>query len=217
MCLNTHDTSKFKVEADSLDFAVGGTLFQLQEGCWKPIAFLSKSLLLAERNYKIYDKELLVIVICLNEWHQYILGAPERFEVWSDHKNLEYFQKPQNINHWQAQWVSMLVDYDLSLHHPPGSHNLAADALSWLSIHDDGSNDNAKVVVLKPAYFQVRATEEVNSLETHICSAQDLHNPVVAKNQLHKPDQWKIDDDGTIWVKDKLYVLKDAVLQGEIL
>jgi len=62
-----HDTGKFKVEADSSDFAVGGTLSQLQEGHWKPIAFLSKSLLPAKHNYEIYDKELLPIITCLDE------------------------------------------------------------------------------------------------------------------------------------------------------
>jgi len=62
-----HDTSKFKVEADSSDFAVGGTLSQLQEGHWKPIAFLSKSLSPAERNYEIYDKELMAIITCLDK------------------------------------------------------------------------------------------------------------------------------------------------------
>ena len=131
MILHTpHDTSKFKIEADSLDFAVGGTLSQLQEGRRKPIAFLSKSLLPAECNNEIYNKELLAIMICLDKWRHYVLGAPERFEVWSDHKNLEYFWKPQNINRQQARWVSMLADYDFSLHHLPGSHNSAANALS---------------------------------------------------------------------------------------
>jgi len=145
-----HNTGKFKVEANSSDFAVGGTLSQLQGGHWKSIAFLSKSLSPAELNYEIYDKELLAIITCLDKWHQYILGVPEPFEVWSDHKNLEYFWKPQNINRWQAQWVSMLADYDFSLHHLPGSHISAADTLSWLPVHDDGSNNNTEVIILKP-------------------------------------------------------------------
>ena len=79
-CNNTshpQDTGKFKIEADSSDFAVGGTLSQLQGGHWKPIVFLSKSLLPAECNYEIFDKELLVIMICLDEWHHYVLSAME--------------------------------------------------------------------------------------------------------------------------------------------
>ena len=62
----------------------------------------------------------------------------------------------------------MLADYDFSLHHLPGSHNSAADALSHQPNHDDGSGDNTEVIVLKEAYFQVRATGDVLSLETQV-------------------------------------------------
>jgi len=75
------DTGKFKIEANSSDFAVGGTLSQLQGGHWKPIAFLSKSLLPTKHNYNIYNKELLVIMTCLDEWRQYVLGTVDRFEI----------------------------------------------------------------------------------------------------------------------------------------
>ena len=46
---------------------------------------------LAERNYEIYDKELLAIVEALAKWRQYLLDAAETFEIWMDHKNLKYF------------------------------------------------------------------------------------------------------------------------------
>ena len=176
------DTGKFKIEADSSDFAVEGTLSQLQGGHWKPIAFLSKSLIPAKCNYEIYNKELLAIMMCLAEWCQYVLGATEQFEIWSNHKNLEYFRKPQNINRQQARWVSMLVDYDFSLHHLPGSHNSAADALSRQPNHNDRSGDNMEVIVLKEAYFQVRAMEDVTSLETQVRIAQDPHKHIVMEN-----------------------------------
>jgi len=211
------DTSKFKIEADSSDFTMGGTLSQLQGGHWKPIAFLSKSLIPAERNYKIYDKELLTIMTCLDEWHHYVLGAMEQFEVWSDHKNLEYFQKPQNINRRQACWVSMLADYDFLLHHLPGSQNSAADALSHQPNHDDGSGDNMEVIILKETYFQVRATGEVTPLETQVQTAQDTCKQIIMKNLAKWPGEWTVDDKGVIWVTDRLYVPKDNVLQGKIL
>jgi len=53
---------------------------------------------LAERNYEIYDKELLAIVEALTKWRQYLLDAMEPFEVWMDHKNLKYFQEPHKLN-----------------------------------------------------------------------------------------------------------------------
>jgi len=51
-----------------------------------------------ERNYKIYDKELLVIVKTLDKWRQYLLDAVEKFKVWIDHENLKYFKEPHKLN-----------------------------------------------------------------------------------------------------------------------
>ena len=53
---------------DALGYTIGGVLSQEQEGKWKLIAFLSRTMQLVERNYKIYDKELLVIVKALSKW-----------------------------------------------------------------------------------------------------------------------------------------------------
>jgi len=59
---------KFRVETDVSGHAIGGVLSQEQEGKWKPIAFLSRTMQPAERNYGIYDKELLAIVEALEKW-----------------------------------------------------------------------------------------------------------------------------------------------------
>jgi len=53
---------KFRVEIDALEHAIGRVLSQEQDGKWKPIAFFSRTMQPAERNYKIYNKELLAIV-----------------------------------------------------------------------------------------------------------------------------------------------------------
>jgi len=51
-----------------------------------------------ERNYKIYDKELLAIVEALTKWKQYLLDAMEPFEIWINHKNLKYFRELHKLN-----------------------------------------------------------------------------------------------------------------------
>jgi len=58
---------KFKVETDVSEHAIRGVLPQKQDRKWKPIAFLSRTMQPAERNYKIYDKELLAIVEALTK------------------------------------------------------------------------------------------------------------------------------------------------------
>ena len=59
---------KFRVETDTSRYAIEGVLSQKQDRKWKPIAFLSRTMQPAERNYEIYDKELLVIMETLTKW-----------------------------------------------------------------------------------------------------------------------------------------------------
>ena len=79
------------METDTSGYAIGGVLSQEQDGKWKPITFLLRTMQLAERNYEIYVKELLVIVEALSKWRQYLLNAIEPFEIWMDYENLKYF------------------------------------------------------------------------------------------------------------------------------
>ena len=89
---------KFRVEVDVSGHTIGGVLSQDQEGKQKPVAFLSRTMSSAERNYKIYDKELLAIVEALDKWRQYLLDMVKKFEVWTDHENLKYFKEPHKLN-----------------------------------------------------------------------------------------------------------------------
>ncbi len=89
---------RFHVEADASEGVIGTVLLQEQDGKWYPVTFLPKSLTIMERNYEIYDKELLTIMLTLDEWRHYLMGAAQDFEIWTDHQNLQYFQKPQKLN-----------------------------------------------------------------------------------------------------------------------
>jgi len=95
---------EFRVEADASNYATGGVL--LMKGSnelWRPVAFISKSLSDTERNYEIHDKEMLAVVKCLEVWKHFLEGATMKFEIWTDHKNLEYFMKVQKLNRRQAR------------------------------------------------------------------------------------------------------------------
>ena len=93
---------KLRVETDASEHTIGGVLSQEQDGKWKPIAFLSRTMQAVEQNYEIYDKELLAIVEALVKWRQYLLDTAEPFEVWMDHENLKYFREPHKLNGQQA-------------------------------------------------------------------------------------------------------------------
>jgi len=59
-----NDEDPFKLSTDASGFATGAVLLQkdMQTNLWHPVAFFSKSLDVHERNYEIYDKELLVVI-----------------------------------------------------------------------------------------------------------------------------------------------------------
>jgi len=94
---------KMRMEVDVSDYAIGDILsMEYKDGLWRLVAFLSKSLNKMERNYKIHDKEMLVIIRGLENWRHLLEGVCFKFKIWTDHKNLEYFMKTQKLNHKQA-------------------------------------------------------------------------------------------------------------------
>ena len=98
--LVTPDLNKeMRVEVDASDFVTGGVLsMKYKDEKWRLVTHISKSLNEAKRNYEIHDKEILVIIQCLEAWRHFLEGAKDWFEIWTDHKNLEYFMKAQKLN-----------------------------------------------------------------------------------------------------------------------
>jgi len=74
------------MKTDASGHTIRGVLSQEQERKWKLIVFLYRTMQPAERNYEIYDKELLAIVEALAKWKQYLLDVIEPFEIWTDHE-----------------------------------------------------------------------------------------------------------------------------------
>ena len=85
---------QMRMEVDASDYVTGGVLsMKCEDRLWRPVAFLSKLLNETERNYKIHDKEMLAIIRELEAWRHLLKGVQFKFEIWTDHKNLEYFMK----------------------------------------------------------------------------------------------------------------------------
>ena len=83
---------EFRVEADTSNFAIRGVLsIKCEDSKWRPVAYISKLLNEMEQNYEIHNKEMLAVICCLETWRHFLEGTRSKFEVWMDHKNLEYF------------------------------------------------------------------------------------------------------------------------------
>ena len=80
------------MEADASDYIIGRVLStKCEDRKWRLVAFISKLLNATERNYEIHNKEMLAVIRCLEAWKHYLEGAKLKFEIWTDHKNLQYF------------------------------------------------------------------------------------------------------------------------------
>ena len=138
-----------RMEVDALDYATEG-----EAGKWRLVTFLSKSLNETERNYEIHNKEMLVIIRGLKSWRHLLKGAKFKFEIWTDHKNLEYFIKAQKLNQRQARWALYLSRFDFTLKHVPGTKMEKADGLSRRLDWKVGvDRDNKNQVVIKDNGF----------------------------------------------------------------
>jgi len=159
--ISPNSTRPFCIEADSSNFMTGAVLSQVsaEDDKWHPVTFLSKSLSSIEQNYEIHDKEMLAIIQALQEWQHFVEGAEHQCEIWTDHKNLEYFMMAKQLNRRQARWSLYLSCFDFTLHHKPGKMMGKPDALSHRADHGTGADDNSDIVLLPPKLFAVRALE----------------------------------------------------------
>ncbi|KAF7342823.1 Reverse transcriptase-RNase H-integrase [Mycena sanguinolenta] len=166
-----HDLSPFRVEADSSDFASGAVLSQLSKED-------------VERNYEIYDKELLAVIRALEEWRHFLEGAQHPVEIWTDHKNLEYFRAARK-----------------SMGKP--------DALSRRADHDDGSSDNEDVVLLKPETFVVAALSGLSVAGGEVEVLDDIwksvHDHKLDEPAMRAVAEWD-QQDGLLYFRGKVYV-----------
>ena len=81
--LVTPDLDKeMRMEADALDFATEEILsMKCEDEKWRPVAYISKLLNEAERNYEIHNKEMLAIIWYLEAWRYFLEEAKDQFEI----------------------------------------------------------------------------------------------------------------------------------------
>jgi hypothetical protein len=147
-------TDQFELEVDASGFAVGAVLLQRKgDGKKHPVGYYSATLTAAERNYDVYNLELLAIVKALCNWRPLLAGAPHDILIHSDHMNLQYWREPQKISRRVAREFLELQEFPIKIVHVKGRNNGRADTLSRRPDYDQGEDDNTNVTVLPDRLF----------------------------------------------------------------
>ena len=119
---------QFIVDTDASNAGIGGVLSQVQEGNERVVAYFSKTLSKAERNYCVTRRELLAMVRTLEHFHKYLYG--QQFHLRTDHSALTWLLNFKNLEGQTARWVQRLQEYHFTSEHRQGVKHTNADALS---------------------------------------------------------------------------------------
>src|SRR6266498_1782994 len=109
----------------------------------RPVAYASRSLTPAEKNYYMTDLKCLAIIWSIKYFHKYLINKP--FKIFSDHSTLKSLQKISELTGKRARWIMELQQYNYMIEHRSGKKNQNADALLRLFpeqyIKDENSTD----------------------------------------------------------------------------
>lgn len=119
----------FEVHTDASNYGIGAMLCQNIDGTEHAIAYMSKSLNGAERNYSITERETLAVLTALEHWRCY-LDNGQTFVVYTDHSALKWFLSLNNPTGRLARWGVRLSSFNFVLKHRRGVDNVVPDALS---------------------------------------------------------------------------------------
>ena len=122
-------SEEFVIETDASTVGLGAVLAQKQpDGTVHPIAYTSRSLQPAERNYGISELETLGLIWAVKHFRPYILGCP--CTVYTDHAACLSLLSSRNPSTKLVRWALTIQEMNFTIKHRSGKKNANADALS---------------------------------------------------------------------------------------
>ena len=168
---------------------------------------------------------MLAVIRCLEAWRHYLEKAKLKFEIWTDHKNLQYFMISQKLNYRQARQALYLLQFNFALKHVLEKSMGKADGLSrrpdW---QERVEKDNENQKLIKPE--QIREAEtiiEKGNLKERIKKVQEEDEKVVkAVEELKKAGIKTLKDEeqkikNRVVIKERRIYMPEGELRREII
>ncbi|CAG2191073.1 Retrovirus-related Pol polyprotein from transposon 17.6,Retrovirus-related Pol polyprotein from transposon 297 [Mytilus edulis] len=128
-----NNADEFILDVDASGTGIGAVLQQVQEGRERVIAYASRSLNRAERNYCITQQELLAVRYFVDYFRQYLLGR--KFKIRSDHQALIWLFRLKEPRGRIARWIEVLSAYNFSIEYRAGKKWVMQMHLAAVIIH----------------------------------------------------------------------------------
>jgi RNase H-like domain found in reverse transcriptase/Reverse transcriptase (RNA-dependent DNA polymerase)/Integrase zinc binding domain/Chromo (CHRromatin Organisation MOdifier) domain/Retroviral aspartyl protease len=216
----------FFVVCDASDFAVGAALLQCDDsGVERVIAYVSRQLKAAEKNYPVHDKELLAMKFALVKFRVHLLGS-KPFTVFTDHASLRTAVNSPHLSARMARWLSFFAEYNFRVEYKPGKQNVIADALSRRPDYEEQSSSlnstTTRTIIWSDLHDRIRRAyaddEDLTSLIQYFRDAT-AKVPTPWRTKIHKfvyRDEllWYIADDTD---HPRVVVPKDEDLRADII
>jgi hypothetical protein len=156
-------------ESNSFDYVSIEMLSQKEnDDHIKSVIYFFKTLFFAECNYEIYDKKLLTIIRCFEQWRAELQSIEKFINVLIDHKNLKYFMTIKKLNKRQTKWVEFLAEFDFKI-----------------TYQSEKKNDKANSFIKR---FEDRSKNESNDRNKH------MHQIVLSSNKVNSQIMQKLND-----------------------
>lgn len=200
------------VDIDASDFAIGAVLQQDFGRGLQPVAYESRKLKRAERNYSARDREQLAIVHATKVWRHYLLGKP--VTIRTDHRPLLHDLHLENMKSRHHRWEEQLQLFDIQLQYKQGRQHTVPDALSRRPDLKSASEDTREIATISSIVPDLtRGTEWKEA--TH----QDAYFRMVIDRIEAGDVQYQDYNlvDGLLYFKKRVYVPNDAKLRTRIL
>ncbi|QRW19916.1 Retrotransposable element Tf2 protein [Rhizoctonia solani] len=225
--IHSNPNLPYYLETDASGVAMGAILSQQGPDNWlHPVAYMSKSFSGAEANYDTHNKELLAIIKALEEWRIFLEATDKPIQVFTDHRNLEYWMQARTFNRRHARWHIFLSNFNFEIHYRPGKQSGKPDALSRRSDYVDSPQ---KPEVMLPAEVFANTSETELKIVTEIRDklkddpslepiiqflTEDADNAPPSIRKAYWDYDWEED---LLWYRGKLVVPDSELIKEQLL